>query len=87
MTGTLVPPWFQKYNVTPLDMSVVSIVWGISIGCSMYCVATAISQTVNTWARSRRITTYIVMVWIEIVVSTIIGIISWLYMRSTIGPR
>ncbi|KAF9631677.1 hypothetical protein BFW01_g2539 [Lasiodiplodia theobromae] len=86
MTGTLVPPWFEKYNVTRLDMSVVSIVWGISIGCSMFCVATAINQTLNTWARSHRITAYIIMVWIEIVVSITIGIISWLYMRSTIGP-
>ncbi|KKY17312.1 hypothetical protein UCDDS831_g06480 [Diplodia seriata] len=86
MTGTLIPPWYEGYRVSRAEMSVVSIVWGISLGCSMFCVATAISQTLNTWARCGRTTEYIFLIWIEIIVCTVIGVISWLYMRSTIGP-
>lgn len=86
MTGTLVPPWFERYHVTQTEMSVVSIVWGISIGCSLFCAATAISQSLQTWARSRRITAYVIMIWTELAASTVIGVISWLYMRNTIKP-
>ncbi|KAL1619365.1 hypothetical protein SLS54_006642 [Diplodia seriata] len=34
----------------------------------------------------RRLQKYIFLIWIEIIVCTVIGVISWLYMRSTIGP-
>lgn len=87
MAGTLVPPWFKAYHVTQLDMSVVSIVWGISLGCTIFCAATATSQSLQTWQRSHRLTAYHCMIWIELVASTVIGVMSWLYMRDDIKPR
>ncbi|EOD45720.1 hypothetical protein UCRNP2_7558 [Neofusicoccum parvum UCRNP2] len=86
MTGTLVPPGWKFYEVTPSELAIVSIVWGFTLGWSVFAAGTAIRQTLQTRQRKKRITTYIAMVWAELIVSFVIGFFGWFFMMGMIPP-
>ncbi|EKG14645.1 hypothetical protein MPH_08118 [Macrophomina phaseolina MS6] len=86
MPGALVPPWWKGYEVSASEMAVVSIVWGASLGWSVFASVTAVKQTLQIRKRAKRLTAYIFMIWAELVASLIISFISWFYMMGDIPP-
>lgn len=83
MPGALVPPWWKGYEVSASEMAVVSIVWGASLGWSVFASVTAVKQTLQIRKRAKRLTAYIFMIWAELVASLIISFISWFYSKQT----
>ncbi|KAL1646001.1 hypothetical protein SLS58_003421 [Diplodia intermedia] len=86
MTGTLVPPGWRFYEVTPAELAVVSLVWGFSLGWSIFAAGTALRQTLHMRRRRKHLTVYIAMVWAELVASFIIGFFGWFFMMGMIPP-
>ncbi|OMP83116.1 hypothetical protein BK809_0004497 [Diplodia seriata] len=86
MTGTLVPPGWRFYEVTPAELAVVSLVWGFSLGWSIFAAGTALRQTLQMRRRRKHLTVYIAMVWAELVASFIIGFFGWFFMMGMIPP-
>ncbi|KAH6996978.1 hypothetical protein EDB80DRAFT_138268 [Ilyonectria destructans] len=77
MPGTLIPPWYVSHQPSCDDLVVVSVVWGLSLGLSIFGFIRAADQTFHQWKRARRVTAYMVFIWLELVASTIIGGIGW----------
>ncbi|KAH8656381.1 hypothetical protein BGZ61DRAFT_540955 [Ilyonectria robusta] len=84
MAGFLIPPWYQEVVPTLDDLLVASIIWGFTLASGLFAAARAVQQTRATWKRSRRIHAYATMVWAEWTVSTVIGVLSWLFIRGII---
>ncbi|KAH7371747.1 hypothetical protein BKA66DRAFT_514079 [Pyrenochaeta sp. MPI-SDFR-AT-0127] len=86
MTGFLVSPTYHVPAPAPDDMYIACIVWGFSIASSIFTAIKAIQQSRVSWKRSRRISPYIVMVWLEWLASVLMGIFCWFFLRGTIEP-
>lgn len=88
MGGFLVPPHFQTIPVTLTDVKISTFVWGFTMGFAILTTWKAVSQTISIWRRTNRVTVaYIWMVWLELLVNVIAGVLSWVYMDGIIGPR
>ncbi|KAI0967293.1 hypothetical protein F4678DRAFT_248385 [Xylaria arbuscula] len=86
MPGFLVSPNYVAQRTTQSDIVVASIVWGFSLAVSFFTASKARKQTWRAWRRTHRISGYLVMVWGEWLASTIIGILSWLFLYEIIEP-
>ncbi|PVI03670.1 hypothetical protein DM02DRAFT_612114 [Periconia macrospinosa] len=86
MTGFLVSPGYHAPAPDPDDMYIASIVWGFCIASSIFTAVKAIQQSSTSWKRSRRVSPYIVMVWLEWLASVLMGIFCWFFLRGTIKP-
>ncbi|KAG5662231.1 hypothetical protein KAF25_004470 [Fusarium avenaceum] len=84
--GYLIPPWFEYHEPSCADWAIVSIVFGMTLCLSIFGLIRVCIQTYNQWKRARRITTYMVLIWLELVSSAIIGGLGWGYVRGTIRP-
>lgn len=87
MPGTLIPSWYRPSLPSEDDKTIVSIIWGLSLGLSLFGIIRAGSQTYNQWRRTRRLTGYMALIWVELVASTILAAISWSYVYQIIPPR
>lgn len=85
--GFLTPQWYQEVAPTLDDLPIASIIWGFTLASGLFAAAKAVQQTRATWKRSRRIHAYATMVWAEWTVSTVIGVLSWLFIRGIIRAR
>ncbi|KAI0423733.1 hypothetical protein F5Y09DRAFT_336349 [Xylaria sp. FL1042] len=86
MTGFLVPPYYVAQQATESDLVVASIVWGFSLAVSFFTASKARKQTWRSWKRTKQFSTYIILVWAELIVSTAFGIIAWLFLYNVIEP-
>ncbi|KAF1963108.1 hypothetical protein CC80DRAFT_392025, partial [Byssothecium circinans] len=86
MTGFLVSPGYRAPAPDPDDMYIASVVWGFSIASSIFTAVKAIRQSSASWKRSKRVSPYIVMVWLEWLASVLMGIFCWFFLRGTIKP-
>ncbi|CAH0022868.1 unnamed protein product [Clonostachys rhizophaga] len=86
MLGTLIPPWFVDNAPTPDEFATASVIWGISLGLTIFAVIRATNQTCHQWIRKHKVTAYMVFIWLELVSSAIIGGTAWGYMRKDIPP-
>ncbi|KAM0200729.1 hypothetical protein ACHAPA_008171 [Fusarium lateritium] len=84
--GFLVPEHFVEQPPTEADMNFASIIWGLSMGVSIFNCGKAVRQTKSTLDRRNRLTMYITFIWLEIISSTVLGIIVWLYLDQLIKP-
>lgn len=84
--GTLIPEDFVYHQSSEFEIELASIIWGISLGVSMYTFFVAGKQTFRAWRRARRLTFYMVLMWLGWSASTIMGIISWCFIKSAIQP-
>lgn len=87
MAGFLLPPNYQDAVPTIDDLTIVSLIWGFTLATGMFAANKAFMQTRTMWKRSRRVQAYGVMVWAEWTVSTLIGILSWCFIRGFIRAR
>ncbi|KAG4276961.1 hypothetical protein FPRO04_07707 [Fusarium proliferatum] len=84
--GLLIPPWFEYHEPSCSDWAIVSIAFGMTLCLSIFGLIRVGIQTYHQWKRARRITTYMVLIWLELVSSAIIGGLGWGYVRGTIRP-
>ncbi|KAK1978284.1 hypothetical protein LZ30DRAFT_784278 [Colletotrichum cereale] len=87
--GSLLSPHFKLEEVSKDDMVVASLAWGFTLGFGWLTVWTAIKQTTAMYKRQGSHiyrNAYIWMIWLEIIVCAIFGIICWLYLRGIISP-
>lgn len=86
MGGTFIPDHYVPHKATAEDIELASIIWGVSLGVTLYTFFTAGKQTFKSWRRARRVTAYMAFVWLEWISSTLMGIISWFFLNDTIKP-
>lgn len=84
--GFLVPEHFKLDPASEDDMNIASIIWGLSLGVTVFNCAKAFRQSKSAIIRRKRLTIYVVMIWAEIISSFILGVMTWLYLREIIGP-
>jgi hypothetical protein len=84
--GFLVPDTYVDDLPNDTDMNVASIAWGLSLGITIFNMAKAIRQTRSAWNRRKKITSYVALIWAEIISSFLLGIMCWFYLRGNIEP-
>ncbi|GKU19209.1 unnamed protein product [Fusarium langsethiae] len=84
--GILIPPWFEYHQPSCSDWAIVSIVFGMTLCLGLFGLIRVSIQTYHQWKRARRITFYMVLIWLELIASGIIGGLGWGYVRGTIRP-
>jgi MFS superfamily sulfate permease-like transporter len=67
------------------DFKLASAAAGFTLGFGLLTVWEAIQQTMANKSPLRSV--YIYMVWGEILANLFIGIIAWLFLNGTLGPR
>ncbi|KAH6900813.1 hypothetical protein B0T10DRAFT_37694 [Thelonectria olida] len=86
---TLLSPHYKPLEVTQHDLIIASIAWGFTIGFGWLTTWTALKQSVQIWRRRGRAvlrSTYVWMIWLEILVCLIFGIICYLHLQHMIPP-
>lgn len=68
------------------DMNIASIIWGLTLGVTVFNCAKAFRQSKSSINRRKRLTIYVLMVWVEIISSSVLGVMVWLYLRGIIEP-
>ncbi|RYP43147.1 hypothetical protein DL770_011827 [Monosporascus sp. CRB-9-2] len=81
------PAWFREDHVTPLDMNVVSVFWGVALALAVFTFGKAARQTARSWARHRRVTAYVAMVWGAWVTNLVPSAVTWFHFYGTIPSR
>ena len=87
MGSVFMPADYVYDPVTKSDIEIASIAWGFTLGFSFLTSVTAGKQTWRMWKKSKRVSTYIVLVWLEMLVSTIFGFICWFYLWGAFKHR
>lgn len=87
---TLLSPHYKPLEVTEHDLIIASIAWGFTIGFGWLTTWTALRQSASIFNRRGRAvfrSTYVWMIWLEILVCLIFAIICFLHLRYIIPPR
>ncbi|RKF65985.1 hypothetical protein OnM2_000020 [Erysiphe neolycopersici] len=77
-------------EVTRKDLAIASLAWGFTMGFGFLTTWNAMKQTAlvhRRYGTSRLISPYIWMIWLEILISFILGITCWLHMVGVVPPR
>uniref|UniRef100_A0A0D2Y2F5 Integral membrane protein n=1 Tax=Fusarium oxysporum (strain Fo5176) TaxID=660025 RepID=A0A0D2Y2F5_FUSOF len=64
--GFLVPPNFKEEPPSDDDMNFASIIWGLSLGVTIFNCGKAMRQTQAAIRRRNRLTLYIMFIWLEV---------------------
>ncbi|KAH7115478.1 hypothetical protein B0J13DRAFT_613503 [Dactylonectria estremocensis] len=86
---TLLSPNFVRQEVTEDDLALASLAWGFTIGFGWLTTWTAMKQTKRIYERRGLLvfrSTYVWMIWLEILVCLIFSIICWLHLKGIIPP-
>lgn len=81
------PAWYRDDPVTDLDMNVVSIFWGMALMLTVFTFGKAARQTVRSWARHRRVTAYVAMIWGAWVMNFVPSVVTWFHFYGIIPSR
>lgn len=82
---TFIPPNYVAQQVTRTDMNVASICWGFTLGFGFLTTWEAMRQTLR--ARDPLRSTYVWMIWLELLVCLAFSIICWIHLDGGIPPR
>ncbi|KAM0421416.1 hypothetical protein ACHAPT_010770 [Fusarium lateritium] len=77
--GFLVPDSYVFHAPNDVDMNYSSIFWGFSFAFVFFAGLRGATQTLQTWRRKRKVTAYIVMIWIGWAVSVVLGAFAWCF--------
>ncbi|RYP01592.1 hypothetical protein DL764_006158 [Monosporascus ibericus] len=81
------PAWFREDYVTRLDMNVVSVFWGAALALAVFTFGKAAQQTARSWARHRRVTIYVAMIWGTWVTNVVPSAVTWFHFYGKIPSR
>ncbi|TQS34968.1 hypothetical protein Golomagni_04628 [Golovinomyces magnicellulatus] len=79
----------RKIEVSRDDLALASMAWGFTIGFGFLTTWAAMKQTAlvhRRYGTSRLNSPYIWMIWLEILVSLLLGLTSWLHLFGVITP-
>jgi hypothetical protein len=65
MGGFLIPPWYKDEIPQSLEINIVSIIFGFSMGASLFTLSMLIKQTSSAYKRGRYFSAYIAMCWLD----------------------
>lgn len=82
---TFIPPTYVAQQVTRTDMNVASICWGFTLGFGFLTTWEAMRQSLR--ARDPLRSTYVWMIWLELLVCLAFSIICWIHLDGGIPPR
>ncbi|KAI1493674.1 hypothetical protein F5X96DRAFT_620842 [Biscogniauxia mediterranea] len=82
--GFLVPASYTWTPTSDKEMNTASLIFGITLGISIFTVSKATQQTISSVKRSQRLTTYIMMIWGNWVSNMGIAPLTWFYLRGVI---
>ncbi|KAJ9659381.1 hypothetical protein H2198_003110 [Neophaeococcomyces mojaviensis] len=82
MSGPFIPADFEPQVNSPEDIKIAAIAWGFTLGFGYLTCSKALKQSHAVWERSHRISTYVALVWIEVLSSLTYGILAWLLMDN-----
>ncbi|KAI0482133.1 hypothetical protein GGR56DRAFT_618739 [Xylariaceae sp. FL0804] len=63
-------------------MNLGSLFLGFSLAVAVFAAVKGGEQTINTWRRCRRLTPYVVMIWLEWIASLALAGITWSHLRG-----
>ncbi|KAH9883330.1 hypothetical protein F4778DRAFT_802517 [Xylariomycetidae sp. FL2044] len=84
--GLFVPESYIREVPSDDDMNTGSIFFGFTLAAAIACSVKAGNQTLKSYKRTQRITSYMIMIWCEIIASVVIAVISWCFQRQFINP-
>ncbi|KAL0567126.1 hypothetical protein V5O48_014872, partial [Marasmius crinis-equi] len=73
---------YEDLVITTNDIKIASLAFGWTLGFGYFTACHCVRETVRT----RRINTYVILIWSELLVCLIFAIICWLYLTSVIPP-
>lgn len=82
---TFIPSTYVAQQVTRTDLNVASICWGFTLGFGFLTTWEAMRQSLR--ARDPLRSTYIWMIWLELLVCLVFSIICWIHLNGVIPPR
>ncbi|KAH7069160.1 hypothetical protein BKA63DRAFT_102191 [Paraphoma chrysanthemicola] len=82
--GPLISPKYEKEPITNSDIIVASVVWALTLVNAIIAVWQALSQTKNS--RSPIKSVYVWMIWLELVVSFVMGLECFMHLLKIIPP-
>ncbi|XXH00051.1 hypothetical protein Hte_006393 [Hypoxylon texense] len=80
--GLLIPPWFVREDITDADMNLASMLLGSTMSITVFVCCKGGKQTLKAWKRSRRVTPYMAMIWLELAASLGLAFDTWIYLRG-----
>ncbi|KAI1634642.1 hypothetical protein F4809DRAFT_665278 [Biscogniauxia mediterranea] len=85
--GFLVPASYTWTPTSDREMNTASLIFGITLGISIFAASKATQQTMSSVKRSQRLTTYVMMIWGHWVSNMGIAPLTWFYLRGVIKNR
>ncbi|KAL0578213.1 hypothetical protein V5O48_003788 [Marasmius crinis-equi] len=73
---------YEDLKITRSDLRIASLAFGWTLGFGYFTACHCVRET----SRTRRINTYVVLIWLELLVCLVFAIICWLYLTSAIPP-
>ncbi|KAK7033921.1 hypothetical protein VNI00_012545 [Paramarasmius palmivorus] len=73
---------FALLDITTNDIKIASLAFGWTLGFGYFTACHAVRET----RRTRRVNTYVVLIWGELLVCLIFAVICWLYLTHDIPP-
>lgn len=84
--GIEIPSTYVAVAPSAAEMNVASIVWGVSIAFFLFSAAKGVRQTWGIWKRTRTVTAYVALIWMEWIVCVAMSPILWFYIWGTVKP-
>lgn len=82
--GPLISPEYENENITKSDIIVASVVWALTLINVIVALWQVSTQTKES--RSPRRSAYIWMIWLELVISFVMGLQCYLHLLKVIPP-
>ncbi|KAI1326295.1 hypothetical protein F5Y16DRAFT_410948 [Xylariaceae sp. FL0255] len=80
--GLLVPPWFVREPIDVVDEDTSTVCFGFSLAVAVFAAILGGAQIMGSWRRRRRITHYMIMIWVEWVASIVLASLTWSCLRG-----
>lgn len=82
--GPFVPSGFTNQVITYTDVTIASVVWGLTLVNVLVAIYVGYGQ--STSSRSPLRSVYVWMIWLELVASFIMGLVCFLHLLKLIRP-
>jgi len=82
--GPFISPQYKQEPITNSDITIASVVWGLTILNACIALCMAVNQTRSSRAPWRSV--YIWMIWVELVVSFAMGMECYFHLLKLIRP-
>lgn len=82
--GPFISPNYKQEAITQTDIIIASVVWALTLGNVVLAIILGYNQTTGSRAPLRSV--YVWMIWLELVVSFLMGLECFLHLLKIIKP-